>query len=78
MQEKETKGPELHFSVKFSFGRYLYYPVNKIAKDALKILGAGRKLNSFTRDQVKFLKSLGVKVRVVAAEGERLESVEDD
>lgn len=75
MEDKDPR--ELHFSVKFSFGRYLYYPANKLAREALKILGGGRKLNSFTRDQVKFLKYLGARVKVVAAEGEKLESSEE-
>jgi hypothetical protein len=67
---EETTDPTqytMQFSVRNLYGRYLYFPQNPLAAQALETFSVKGKYakQCFNRDQVMFLKNLGVKIEIV-------------
>lgn len=73
-RKKMSSPKELQFNVKNVYGRLLYYPKNDWAHLALDTFACNKtRARSFSREQVLFLKQMGVAIKIVSTENLKVE-----
>jgi hypothetical protein len=61
MDPTSVKKEPASYQAKFSYGRFLYYPVNEAARELCKTLTHTK---SLTKEQAEFLMGLGVRLKL--------------